>query len=224
MEVFKFLILIILLLIFNINGKSKERNETKLSDTFQELAEIIINNERQDISQTINILKFIENIYIDHGYHESGNWKFYSSKNLENIRERDFHFDSIEFQVPCVGIITSFYGYRPKFRKIHKGVDFSLNIGDTVHCVLPGIISEIGYDTKGYGKYVKVEHSNGLETIYAHLSSEVVSKGQKIKAGEALGLGGKSGNATGPHLHFETRFYGTTIDPLSCLNLISNGK
>ena len=67
---------------------------------------------------------------------------------------------------------------------------------------------------EGYGKYVVIRHDNGLETIYGHLSKQLVEENQLVKAGEVIGLGGNTGRSTGSHLHFETRFLGIAINPI----------
>lgn len=121
---------------------------------------------------------------------------------------------STNFRMPINGVYTSFYGYRPKFGRFHKGIDISLQVGDTVRSVLPGVVVKVKNDPKGYGNYVVVRHEGDLETLYAHLTRGLVGIGQRLRAGEAIGLGGVTGNSTGPHLHFETRLRGEAIDPL----------
>lgn len=120
---------------------------------------------------------------------------------------------SARFRLPVSGSVTSGYGYRPQFGRMHRGIDIALNTGDTVRSSYDGRVVLISNDPDGYGRYVKVKHSNGMETLYAHLSEPLVVSGQYIRAGQALGLGGATGNATGPHLHFETRVNGTAVDP-----------
>lgn len=115
--------------------------------------------------------------------------------------------------LPVTGLITSGYGYRATFKRMHKGVDIHLQVGDTVRSALDGTISRVDYETKGYGLFVVIKHSDGLETRYAHLSRALVVPGMHVMAGEAIALGGNTGNSTGPHLHFETRRYGTAFDP-----------
>jgi len=122
-------------------------------------------------------------------------------------------FDRSDFYRPAWGHITSGFGFRPKFNRVHKGVDISLSVGDTVRAALPGIVGQVNYEPGGYGNYVVLAHSNGVETRYAHLSESLVYPGQQIEAGEPIALGGNTGNSTGPHLHFETRYMGTAIDP-----------
>ena len=70
------------------------------------------------------------------------------------------------------------------------------------------------YKRQGYGKYVVIRHDNGLETVYGHLSKQLVEENQLVKAGEVIGLGGNTGRSTGSHLHFETRFLGIAINPI----------
>lgn len=117
------------------------------------------------------------------------------------------------FRLPVRGRVTSGYGYRPQFGRMHRGIDLALNTGDTVRSSYDGRVVLISNDPDGYGRYVKVKHSNGMETLYAHLSEPLVVSGQQVRAGQPLGLGGATGNATGPHLHFETRLNGTAVDP-----------
>ena len=168
----------------------------------------------------IDVLSFLTGVYSEHGYHDAGNWvpKISYSKTSFSYNpyegELPFYKES-DFQMPVKGILTSHYGYRRKFKKFHYGVDMRLNVGDTVRCALPGVVTRTGYAPGGYGRYVVVTHANDLETLYGHLNSSMVTPGQQIQAGEAIGLGGETGNATGPHLHFETRHRGKPLDPES---------
>ena len=115
--------------------------------------------------------------------------------------------------LPVSGSVTSRFGYRPSFKRMHKGVDISLQVGDTVRAALDGRVSRVDVDPKGYGLFVVIRHSNGLETRYGHLSRALVGAGAPVMAGDAIALGGNSGNSTGPHLHFETRQNGAAFDP-----------
>ena len=71
----------------------------------------------------------------------------------------------------------------------------------------------VRYDRNGYGKYVVIRHGNGLETIYGHMSKQIVEENQIVTAGEPIGLGGNTGRSTGSHLHFETRLCGVALNP-----------
>ena len=107
--------------------------------------------------------------------------------------------------------INSEFGFR-RYR-LHHGTDLKLRTGDPVFNVFDGIVRMKSYDRNGYGYYVLVRHRNGLETLYGHLSKISVEIGQEVRAGEILGLGGSTGRSTGPHLHFEIRYQGLSINP-----------
>ncbi|MCH5181199.1 MAG: peptidoglycan DD-metalloendopeptidase family protein [Prevotellaceae bacterium] len=109
--------------------------------------------------------------------------------------------------------VTSNFGYRPRFRRQHKGLDIKVYTGDTIVAAFDGKTRVVRYDAGGYGYYVVLRHPNGLETIYGHLSKQLVSVDDEVKAGQPIGLGGNTGLSYGSHLHFETRFLGEAIDP-----------
>jgi hypothetical protein len=107
--------------------------------------------------------------------------------------------------------ITSPFG--PRWKRMHNGLDVKVNIGDTIVAAFDGRVRIVKFERKGYGKYVVIRHDNGLETVYGHLSKQLVLENQLVKAGEPIGLGGNTGRSTGSHLHFETRFLGIAINP-----------
>ncbi len=109
--------------------------------------------------------------------------------------------------------VNSQYGYRKSFRRNHYGVDVKVYVGDTIYAAFSGKVRVVKYEGKGYGKYVVIRHPNGLETLYGHLSKQLVAEDQVVKAGEPIGLGGNTGHSTGSHLHFETRLLGQPINP-----------
>lgn len=109
--------------------------------------------------------------------------------------------------------ITSRYGYRAAFKRVHKGLDIKVCTGDTIVAAFDGKVRVVRYDDGGYGNYVVIRHNNGLETIYGHLSKQLVCGDQMVKAGEPIGLGGNTGRSFGSHLHFETRLAGEPINP-----------
>lgn len=121
--------------------------------------------------------------------------------------------DVSEFAMPCPGYVTSPYGYRRRFRREHKGIDLKLQTGDTVYAAFDGRVRLTNFERRGYGYYVIVRHTNGLETVYGHLSRFLVEPDQDVKAGEPIALGGNTGRSFGSHLHFETRFMGIPINP-----------
>lgn len=121
--------------------------------------------------------------------------------------------DVAKFAMPHPGYITSPYGYRKRFKRMHKGVDLKVNIGDTVRAAFDGRVRITNYERSGYGYYVVVRHTNDLETVYGHLSGFLVEPGTYVKAGDPIALAGNTGRSTGPHLHFETRYMGYAINP-----------
>lgn len=112
--------------------------------------------------------------------------------------------------------ITSKFG--PRWRRMHYGLDIKVNVGDTIVSAFDGKVRIVKYERLGYGNYIVIRHPNGLETVYGHLSKQLVKENQIVKAGEPIGLGGSTGRSTGSHLHFETRFLGIAINPAFLFN------
>ncbi len=129
--------------------------------------------------------------------------------------ERDI--DLSHFVAPIKGRINSPYGWRR--RRMHKGVDIQLYKGDTVRAAFSGRVRIKKFERRGYGYYLVLRHSNGLETVYGHLSRFLVEQDDLVKAGQPIALGGSTGRSTGPHLHLEFRFMGIAIDPAKILDL-----
>ena len=107
--------------------------------------------------------------------------------------------------------ITSKFG--PRWGRQHKGLDIKVYIGDTIYAAFDGKVRIVKYNAGGWGYYVVLRHPNGLETLYGHLSKQLVKEDEIVRAGQPIGLGGNSGASTGSHLHFETRLLGTAINP-----------
>ena len=108
-------------------------------------------------------------------------------------------------------VLTSNFGSR--WGRQHKGLDIKVYIGDTIRAAFDGRVRVVRYEGRGYGKYVVIRHDNGLETYYAHMSKQLVSEDQDVRAGDPIGLGGNTGRSTGSHLHFETRLCGIALNP-----------
>lgn len=143
-----------------------------------------------------------------------GSESFY--QNYDDNWDKHFSHPTLgrqDFFRPVPGIITSNFGWRPKFQRVHHGVDLSLHLGDTVRAAVSGTVTKIAYDHDGYGHYVIMSHSDGMETLYGHLQYALVGQGQYVYSGQPIGIGGNTGNSTGPHLHFETRLEGVAVDP-----------
>jgi murein DD-endopeptidase MepM/ murein hydrolase activator NlpD len=121
----------------------------------------------------------------------------------------------LRFLAPLGGAPTDRFG--PRGNSMHTGVDYPAAEGTGVAAAGRGCVQSIGYDSGGYGNLVVIEHRAGMTSWYAHLSRISVSPGQCLVAGNVIGRVGSTGNATGPHLHFELRLRGAAIDPLSGL-------
>jgi murein DD-endopeptidase MepM/ murein hydrolase activator NlpD len=106
-----------------------------------------------------------------------------------------------------------FFGLRPDF---HEGVDISVPVGTPVAAMTSGTVAFAG-DMRGYGLVIVLRHSASLRTVYAHLSRIDVRAGQRVAGRQLIGLSGKSGNASGPHLHFEVQRWGHAEDPVPLL-------
>lgn len=104
-------------------------------------------------------------------------------------------------------------GYGPRWGRTHKGIDIKVYTGDTIYAAFDGKVRITKYDGNGWGYYIVIRHPNGLETLYGHLSKQIVKENQIVRAGQPIGLGGNTGRSTGSHLHFETRLLGQTINP-----------
>ena len=116
--------------------------------------------------------------------------------------------------------ISAPYGIRTY--RMHRGVDMGLCHGEdrTIVAAFTGVVTKVRNQgrRKGYGKYVILDHGNGLTTLYAHLASWQVNVGDTLQAGDTIGVGGNTGRSFGAHLHFEMKYHGTHIDPSSIFN------
>ena len=108
--------------------------------------------------------------------------------------------------------ISSRFGEKRSGGRVHKGLDIAAPQGTPVRATASGITSFSG-EQSGYGKIVVVDHCNGYETAYAHLDAILTSRGTKVMRGAKIGLVGATGNATGPHLHYEVRCNKKYVDP-----------
>ncbi len=124
------------------------------------------------------------------------------------------------FLWPVNGVLTSPYGFRihpiTGARRLHTGIDIGAPNGRTIVASRSGTVILARY-YGGYGNAVVISHGGGLTTLYAHMSSDTVSSGQFLSAGDTVGYIGSTGFSTGNHLHFETREYGIPVDPMNYL-------
>ena len=119
--------------------------------------------------------------------------------------------------VPSTKAISSYYGYRIHpiygYRKFHSGIDINASYGVDIIAAESGTVTMATYNG-GYGKCVIINHGSGITTLYGHNSELNVTSGQKVVKGQVIAKAGSTGLSTGPHLHFEVRVNGSTINPL----------
>jgi murein DD-endopeptidase MepM/ murein hydrolase activator NlpD len=116
---------------------------------------------------------------------------------------------------PCAVAPTE--GFGPRGNRFHSGVDYPLARGTPVLAAGAGRVTHAGPLRGGWGNVVVIDHGHGVRTWYAHLAAARVEVGRRVARGAPIGLAGTSGRATGPHLHFEVRVRGASVDPLSAL-------
>ncbi|MGQ9493495.1 MAG: peptidoglycan DD-metalloendopeptidase family protein [Anaerolineae bacterium] len=111
------------------------------------------------------------------------------------------------FGWPVSGYITQ------RYSEVHPAVDIGVPEGTPVKAADSGYIAVVGRSDTGYGRYVLIDHGNGFQTVYAHLSVIYVEIGQSVGKGQTIGLSGNTGKSTGPHLHFEIKLNGVRRNP-----------
>ncbi len=123
------------------------------------------------------------------------------------------------FVAPLEGRLSSPFGWRNiavNGNRFHAGVDIVANSGTPVAAARDGLVTRAGW-WGTYGNVVVLDHGDGSETRYAHLSRVAVTAGDAVRQGDVVGAVGSTGASTGPHLHFELRFDGRAVDPLQYL-------
>ena len=134
---------------------------------------------------------------------------------------------SIPSSMPVAALrITSPFGmrYHPIHHRYmgHKGVDLAAPSGTPVYASADGVVGKAEW-FGGYGNYIQIEHGGEIETRYGHLSGYAVSAGEHVHKGELIGYVGATGDATGPHLHYEVRIAGDAVNPMPYLSVGQNG-
>lgn len=192
----------------------------------EELAEV-------EVEQDTALLAYVDQVEMNYDevedYYDFLPFTDYESKNVRlseysKIDVNDLQIllkdsDSSAFHYPTdekVGFVTSPYGWRSG--RMHSGIDLKVYQGDNIYSAFDGVVRLVQYQRSGWGYHIVIRHYNGLETLYSHCSKLLVEVNQKVKAGDLIGLGGRTGRATGTHLHFEVRVAGETINPALILD------
>lgn len=195
-------------------------------DTSKEAEELVSEIKNNEIDENIN-LSIVEK-YTNNSDEVKTNDLEVAKVNIENkvsktikeIEEQEAEKNAIAeingiklATLPVTGTISSRYGVSSRIRKSnHTGLDIAATTGTPIKVMADGVVTNASY-SGSYGKLIKVDHGNGVETWYAHTSKMYVKKGQEVKAGDEIATVGSTGNSTGPHLHLEIRLNGEHINP-----------
>lgn len=162
--------------------------------------------------------------YSTHGDATISATEIRASKILVSIDEMNSYSIAIG-KVPVAMPIKAAFRYSSPFGRrwgrMHSGVDMAAPTGTAAHVTADGVVTYAGW-MRGYGNIIKVQHEQGLETRYAHLSKIHVSKGQRVSRGMHIGDIGNTGRSTGPHLHYEVRVNGSAVDPMIFIKAADN--
>lgn len=159
----------------------------------------------KNVKESIEEFNFLKSANYSHIYHH------FASKWQTNIQPTIW---------PVVGAVRSPFGSRSDPLSgegaFHSGIDLTAPIGTEVRATADGTVEAVGF-SGNYGKRIIIDHGNGVETRYAHLSEFHVVPGQEVRRSEVIGLSGATGRVTGPHLHYEVRVAGTPVNPFKYL-------
>lgn len=146
----------------------------------------------------------------------------YSNRTLPDNVSMEQKVLGFDYCTPVMGTLSSDFGYREHpiegEEKFHYGLDIAADEGTAIDCFADGTVTAVG-ESSSYGKYAVVAHSGGFSTLYAHCSRICVSSGTAVKEGQKIGEVGHTGEATGPHLHFEVHAGDTYLDPIYYVSL-----
>lgn len=182
------------------------------SDDYNEISAVSTENAEKAIATELKAAKKADDIKIAKAKAQAQA----AAKAAESVT-KVISANGVKFTVkPVSGTITSRFGYRSSPGGIgstnHKGLDIAAGCGTPIYAAAAGTVEFAG--TKGeLGKLVIINHGNGIKTYYGHCSSLKVSSGQTVEAGTNIAAVGKTGAATGYHLHFEIRVNGTSVNP-----------
>ena len=124
---------------------------------------------------------------------------------------------------PSIYTLSSTFGYRTDpfdgSKRRHTGVDFAMKVGNPVFATGDGVVESVAFDFFGYGNCVVINHGFGFKTMYAHLNTVKVIEGMKVHRGDQIAESGKSGRASGPHLHYEVLYRNEKVNPANYFDL-----
>jgi len=186
------------------------------SDNYDEISSVTTKKAKSVVSSELKKAKKADDIKVAKAK-TNAQAKAAAAASKATKISKSSNVNGIKFTVrPVSGTITSRFGYRSSPGGIgstnHKGLDIAAPNGTLIYAAAAGTV-EFSGNKGSLGKLVIINHGNGVKTYYAHCSSLKVSSGQKVDAGTNIAAVGKSGTATGYHLHFEVRVNGTSVNP-----------
>lgn len=178
------------------------------------LKDLAVINETAELEEEEELMFPADELYDSHW---ANDWVDpFRGKNIEFPDSCAIDCSTFVLPIDSMTHVTSKFG--PRRRRMHKGIDLKVQVGDTIRAAFDGKVRIRNFERRGYGNYLVIRHPNGLETIYGHLSKSLVDINQIVRAGEPIALGGNTGRSTGSHLHFETRFLGQALNPADIID------
>lgn len=223
---FAFFLIILIYAIFSLYSKNKDLTElakTLYTQNTELSSQVLtLQTKSDEISKTLeeNDEK-MANLQIIAALNEAKN-ELAAKKSVKlniNQNQIDLILKSVPNGLPLrYKGTTSEYGTRihpiSKTEKMHHGIDLRASVGTEVFATADGFVEFAGNSGTGYGHLVIISHNYGFKTYYGHLYAQsVVSAGKWVRKGEIIGFSGNTGYSTGPHLHYEVRFLGRTVNP-----------
>ncbi|WP_456387316.1 peptidoglycan DD-metalloendopeptidase family protein [Desulfolithobacter sp.] len=207
---------------------SFEEKIAALKKEREELLATSINrlDQRSRIIETVMDKLGVELKIEDDPEHSGGLFIAMDGKYGDKLLGRTDHYLEVLNQIPLGrpvnASISSRFGRRTdpmnKKQAFHSGIDFRSNYGDKVRATGDAVV-KVSSSNKGLGKYIILDHGNGYETVFAHLSKRLVKRGDRVTRGQVIGLVGNTGRSTGAHLHYELRRNGRAINPMPFFTL-----
>lgn len=205
----------------------KEKEEKYYVSTKEE-AEEIINKLKEKKSRNIDDIAYtqvhstelkefsdkdavVDELFVKPRVVAYGGYTSYSGQKIISSEIPSTTVQGIGLIKPTTGVITSRYG--PRWGSTHKGLDIAGPVGTPIAAAAGGTVISSGWDNYGYGYCIKIDHGNGVVTLYAHCDKLYVKSGQVVSQGEAIATMGNTGRSTGPHLHLEIRLNGVPQNP-----------
>ena len=189
-------------------------NELKQKDSNNKDKIGIVEKYDKELKEFTNVETAVSKLYQKKVVVQTAKYTAASASNYSKSSSNNKVDIGISLIKPVSGTITSRFGVNESIRNhTHAGLDIGAPKGTPIAAAASGTVTYSGNANDGYGYYVIISHGNGVQTVYAHCSQLLVSKGQTVNQGDIIGKVGSTGNSTGNHLHFEVRKDGIKYNP-----------